>query len=171
MNLTKIDDSCVVHFCCISIGRSGLGVRKKGKEKKRNQSTGHDCVPRSTGDAEDVPLTNSSWGRRRGAWQVQLGWRTKSGPWASKQTQPLSKARPELRSPAHSLLLPLDGERRWPSFARCEPNLHERIRSLVQRKIWEIPMAESAQASRRCPKERRTTHSGPCAANRRRTRQ
>ena len=126
MNLTKIDDSCVVHFCCISIGRSGLGVRKQGKEKKRNQSTGHDCVPRSTGDAEDVPLTNSSWGRRRGAWQVQLGWRTKSGPWASKQTQPLSKARPELRSPAHSLLLPLDGERRWPSFSAPLASLLER---------------------------------------------
>jgi hypothetical protein len=73
-----------------------------------------------------LPLMNSSCGTRRGAWQVQAVLRTKSGPVESKQTHPLSKARPELRSPMQFLLLPLDGERRCPNFKTPVASLRER---------------------------------------------
>ena len=45
---------------------------------------------------------------------------------ASKQEQPLSKARPEFKSPAQFLLLPLDGVRRWPSLSTPVASLHDR---------------------------------------------
>ena len=45
---------------------------------------------------------------------------------ASKQQQPLSKARPEFKSPAQFLLLPLDGVRRCPNFKTPVASLHER---------------------------------------------
>ena len=45
---------------------------------------------------------------------------------SKQQQQPLSKARPEFKSPAQFLLLPLDGVRRCPSFSTPVASLHER---------------------------------------------
>lgn len=73
-----------------------------------------------------IPLMNSNWGKRRGAWQVHANFRANSGPLASKQIQPLSKALPEFRSPRLFLALPVDGVLRWDNFTATVASLLDR---------------------------------------------
>ena len=124
-----------------------LRLRARSSARRRDVFSSLPCCAPSRLPMLISALINSNCGRSLGAlhWQpapadlwlataVVGGVSTWAGPddvisgsgSASKQGQPLSKARPELRSPAQFLLLPLDGVRRCPSFSTPVASLHER---------------------------------------------